>query len=137
MDFTGVTINSSTSNNAIVVDAGDGKGLEMIGTFVNITCSDNDEFYLDATDNLLHSIGAYCSENSQSSLTIPAFRCYFRLTGFSNPASVCARVGRSPYVATGTEETQGSATPTKQIRDGQLFFLRDGKCYTITGVVVK
>lgn len=137
LDFTGVTINSSTLNNTITVDAGDGKGLEMIGTFVNISCDDNDEFYLDATDNLLHSIGAYCSEQSVASLTIPAFRCYFRLTGFSNPAGVCARVGRSPYVATGTEETQSSAAPTKQIRDGQLLILRDGKYYTVTGVVVK
>ena len=137
LDFTGVTIYSSTLNNRVVVDAGDGKGLEMIGTFVNISCDDDDEFYLDATDNLLHSIGAYCSEQSVASLTIPAFRCYFRLTGFSNPAGVCARVGRSPYVATGTEETQSSATPTKQIRDGQLLILRDGKYYTVTGVVVK
>ena len=137
LDFTGVTINSSTLNNRVTVDAGEGKGLEMIGTFVNISCDDNDEFYLDATDNLLHSIGAYCSENSQASLTIPAFRCYFRLTGFSNPVNVCARVGRSPYVVTGTEETQSSATPTKQLRGGQLFILRDGNVYTITGVVVK
>lgn len=135
--FNGVTINSSTLNNTITVALDDTRSVEMVGTFVNLPRSSDSEFYLDAEDNLLHSIGEYCAESGYPTLTIPAFRCYFRLVGFSNPASVRARVTRAPEVATEVEETLYSAQATKQLRDGQLLIIRNGVSYTVTGLRVE
>ena len=139
LDFSGVVINSATTYNTITVDAGEGKGVEMIGTFVNITRSANEDFYLDAYDNLLHSIGAYCSESGYSSLTIPAFRCYFRLTGFANPTNVSARVVFERDAATYLENTTDSEmlTVEKLFRNGQLLIKREGILYTVTGLKVE
>ena len=137
LDFTAVTINSATTYNTITVDAGNGKGVKMIGTFVKVDRSSEAEFYLDASDNLLHSIGLYCSENSVASLSIPAFRCYFQLVGFDDPTPVMARVMRIPEVATGIENTMDANTVTKQFKDGQLFIIRDGNRYTVTGMIVE
>lgn len=137
LDFSAVTINSATTYNTITVDAGNGKGVKMIGTFVKVDRSSEAEFYLDASDNLLHSIGLYCSENSVASLSIPAFRCYFQLVGFDDPTPVMARVMRIPEVATGIENTMEANTVTKQFKDGQLFIIRDGNRYTVTGMKVE
>ena len=137
LDFSAVTINSATTYNTITVDAGNGKGVKMIGTFVKVDRSSEAEFYLDASDNLLHSIGLYCSENSVASLSIPAFRCYFQLVGFDDPTPVMARVMRIPEVATGIENTMDANTVTKQFKDGQLFIIRDGNRYTVTGMKVE
>lgn len=137
LDFTAVTINSSTTYNTITVDAGNGKGVEMIGTFFSVQRNADTEFYLDASDNLLHSIGLYCSAYSVASLTIPAFRCYFRLVGFDDPAPVRARVMRMPEIATGIENTMDSNASTKQLIDGQLFIIRNGNRYTVTGIKVE
>lgn len=137
LDFKGVTINSATTNNTISKDAGDGKAIEMIGTFTQASRSAQNEYYLDVADNMLHSIGLYCTNNSRESLTIPAFRCYFRLTGFSNPNSVCARIVRHKDVATDIEQNTVQSVATKQILNGTLFIIRDGVRYTVTGVKVE
>lgn len=136
LNFEGVIINSATTNNTITIDAGDGKSVEMIGTFIKASRSDVNEYYLDMADNLLHSIGLYCSEQSVSSLDIPAYRCYFRLNGF-NPSLVSARVVRFTDVTTDFDSMSASAAATKQLRDGQLIILRDGISYTITGLRVE
>ena len=137
LDFSAVTINSATTNNTIQVDAGSGKGIQMVGTFVKTDRSSNDEYYLDAQDNMLHSIGMYCSENSSASLTIPAFRCYFRMTGFANGAPVRARVMRISETATDVESVVATEATAKLLRNGQLLILRDGNYYTVTGLKVE
>lgn len=136
LNFDGVIINSATTNNTITVDAGDGKSVEMIGTFIKAARSDVSEYYLDIADNLLHSIGLYCSEQSVPSLDIPAYRCYFRLNGFSNPSLVSARVVRFMDVTTDIDSPT-VPTATKLLRDGQLLIFRDGVQYTITGLKVE
>ena len=118
------------------VDAGDGKSVEMIGTFIKAARNDVSEYYLDIADNLLHSIGLYCSEQSVPSLDIPAYRCYFRLNGFSNPSLVSARVVRFMDVTTDIDSPT-VPTATKLLRDGQLLIFRDGVQYTITGLKVE
>ena len=137
LDFTAVTINSATTYNTITVNAGNGKGVEMIGTFMSVQRNADTEFYLDASDNLLHSIGLYCSASGSDYLTIPAFRCYFRLVGFEDPTPVRARVMRMPEIATGIENTMDSNASTKQLIDGQLFIIRNGNRYTVTGIKVE
>ena len=136
LNFEGVIINSATTNNTITVDAGDGKSVEMMGTFVHASRNDVSEYYLDIADNLLHSIGLYCSEQSVPSLDIPAYRCYFRLNGFSNPSLVSARVVRFMDVTTDIDSPT-VPTATKLLRDGQLLIFRDGVQYTITGLKVE
>lgn len=137
LDFSAVTINSATTNNTIQVDAGSGKGIQMVGTFVKTDRSSNDEYYLDAQDNMLHSIGMYCSENGSASLTIQAFRCYFRMIGFANGAPVRARVMRISETATDVESVVATEAAAKLLRNGQLLILRDGNYYTVTGLKVE
>lgn len=49
-------------------------GLQLVGTLVAKPVTSG--YYLDATDEQLHSIEAYCSESGASALTIPAYRAW-------------------------------------------------------------
>ena len=134
LDFDGVLINSSTANNEIAIDLGDGKAINMVGTFVKKSLTGIDQYYLDS-DGYLHSVKLYGEENS-AAVTIPAFRCYYEFEGFSNPAAVRARVVRATDVYTDAENVTHTSIATKQLHDGQLFIIRDGKRYTTTGLRV-
>ena len=135
LDFDGVLINSSTANNEIAIDLGDGKAINMVGTFVKKSLTGIDQYYLDS-DGYLHSVKLYGEENSGAAVTIPAFRCYYEFEGFSNPAAVKARVVRATDVYTDAENVTHTSIATKQLHDGQLFIIRDGKRYTTTGLRV-
>ena len=136
LDFNGVLINSSTANNEISVNLGGGKSIAMVGTFVKLSLTDAD-FYL-SNDGYLYSVKLYGEENGGAVISIPAFRCYYRFTGFGdNPAGVMVRVVRGTDVYTDVEDMTDTAVATKQLRDGQLFIVRDGMYYTVTGLKVK
>lgn len=135
LDFDGVLINSSTANNEIAVDLGGGKAINMVGTFVKKSLTATDQYYLDS-DGYLHSVKLYGEENAGAAVTIPAFRCYYEFVGFSNPAGVMARVVRATDVYTDVEDMTDTVIATKQLHDGQLFIIRDGKRYTTTGLRV-
>lgn len=137
LDFNGVTINSSTANNEITADLGDGKQIKMLGTFTKQSLTASGLYYLDI-DGYLHSVSDYGAENGGAAVTIPAFRCYYQFVGFGgNQAPVRVRVVRATDVETGFEDAVSETTITKQLRDGQLFIIRDGKRYTVTGLQVK
>lgn len=136
LDFNGVLINSSTANNEISVDLGGGKSIAMVGTFVKLSLTDAD-FYL-SNDGYLYSVKLYGEENGGAVISIPAFRCYYRFTGFGdNPAGVMVRVVRGTDVYTDVEDMTDTAVATKLLREGQLFIVRDGMYYTVTGLKVK
>ena len=67
--------------------AGAIEGLQLQGTFVpkDVTAG----YYLDANDNMLHSIETYCLEKPATSLTIPAFRAWF---ASSSPSGAPLRI---------------------------------------------
>ena len=137
LDFNGVLINSSTANNEISVDLGGGKSIAMVGTFVKLSLTAADLFYL-SSDGYLYSVKLYGEENGGAAISMPAFRCYYRFTGFGdNPAGVMVRVVRGTDVYTDVEDMTDTAVATKQLRDGQLFIVRDGMYYTVTGLKVK
>lgn len=135
--FNGVLINSSTANNEISVDLGGGKSIAMVGTFVKLSLTAADLFYL-SSDGYLYSVKLYGEENGGAAISMPAFRCYYRFTGFGdNPAGVMVRVVRGTDVYTDVEDMTDTAVATKLLRDGQLFIVRDGMYYTVTGLKVK
>ena len=137
LDFNGVLINSSTANNEISVNLGGGKSIAMVGTFVKLSLTDADLFYL-SSDGYLYSVKLYGEENGGAAISMPAFRCYYRFTGFGdNPAGVMVRVVRGTDVYTDVEDMTDTAVATKLLRDGQLFIVRDGMYYTVTGLKVK
>lgn len=137
LDFNGVLINSSTANNEISVNLGGGKSIAMVGTFVKLSLTAADLFYL-SNDGYLYSVKLYGEENGGAAISMPAFRCYYRFTGFGdNPAGVMVRVVRGTDVYTDVEDMTDTAVATKQLRDGQLFIVRDGMYYTVTGLKVK
>lgn len=137
LDFNGVLINSSTANNKISVSLGGGKSIAMVGTFVKLSLTDADLFYL-SNDGYLYSVKLYGEENGEAAISMPAFRCYYRFTGFGdNPAGVMVRVVRGTDVYTDVEDMTDTAVATKLLRDGQLFIVRDGRYYTVTGLIVK
>ena len=137
LDFNGVLINSSTANNEISVDLGGGKSIAMVGTFVKLSLTAADLFYL-SSDGYLYSVKLYGEENGGAAISMPAFRCYYRFTGFGdNPAGVMVRVVRGTDVYTDVEDMTDTAVATKLLRDGQLFIVRDGMYYTVTGLKVK
>lgn len=137
LNFDAVVINSSTDNNEVEVDLGDGKSISMLGTFVKKSLTDDGLYYLD-TDGYLHSVSAYGEENGGAAVTIPAFRCYYQFNGFGgNNAPIRARVVRTTDVVTDCEDIVNAPVAIKQLRDGQLFILRDGNRYTVTGLRVE
>ena len=137
LDFNGVLINSSTANNEISVSLGGGKSIAMVGTFVKLSLTAADLFYL-SSDGYLYSVKLYGEENGGAAISMPAFRCYYRFTGFGdNPAGVMVRVVRGTDVYTDVEDMTDTAVATKLLRDGQLFIVRDGMYYTVTGLKVK
>lgn len=137
LNFDAVVINSSTDNNEVEVDLGDGKSISMLGTFVKKSLTDDGLYYLD-TDGYLHSVSAYGEENGGAAVTIPAFRCYYQFNGFGgNNAPIRARVVRTTDVVTDCEDIVNAPVAIKQLRDRQLFILRDGNRYTVTGLRVE
>ena len=135
LDFSGVTINSSTANNEIKISAGDGKYISMIGTFTSTSISDENDYYLD-TDNYLHSSKVYY-DYSGNQVSIRAFRCFFRFSGFpQGQAPARAQVVRHFDVATDRGQTVTPAAATKQLINGQIVIIRDGVRYTATGLKV-
>ena len=137
LNFDAVVINSSTDNNEVEVDLGDGKSISMLGTFVKKSLTDDGLYYLD-TDGYLHSVSVYGEENGGAAVTIPAFRCYYQFNGFAgNNAPIRARVVRTTDVVTDCEDIVNAPVAIKQLRDGQLFILRDGNRYTVTGLRVE
>lgn len=76
------------------------------------------------------------SKHNSYGMTTPAYFCLDNLGG--NQAD--CTLGELTHIkgsATGLENTDTNAPVLKLFRDGQIYILRDGKLYTITGAVVE
>lgn len=102
--------------------------LDMKGIFApqNMAANTDNQLFLGA-DNTL-----YWSDGTDP---LKGFRAYFETNG-STPL-VPARFSRPKNTPTGTEQIQSDSNVQKVFRNGQLFIIRDGKQYNVSGVIVK
>jgi len=98
------------------------------------------------TDAITVPMDAYVLKNNQlylvnSAVTIAPNRAYINMSAITSIAPVPGRIRRVIAVenqATGVESLQPSAFSLKKVlMNGQLFILRDGQLYNVTGVRVQ
>lgn len=102
--------------------------LDMKGIFApqNMAANTDNQLFLGANNTL------YWSDGTDP---LKGFRAYFETNG-STPL-VPARFSRPKNTPTGTEQIQSDSNVQKVFRNGQLFIIRDGKQYNVSGVIVK
>jgi len=104
--------------------------LDMKGIFApqNMAADTDNQLFLGA-DNTL-----YWSDGTDP---LKGFRAYFETKGSTPLAGIPARFSRPKNNPTGTGQIQSDSNVQKVFRNGQLFIIRDGKQYNVSGVIVK